>query len=540
MPHHRPGGVAPAAMLAAALLLFATITAFGEPLPLLVDTDMGLDDMRAITLLLDAEEWKVHGISTVFGSQEPERGGRAAIRLLGGVGHRRLPVSTGAEEPLDGKFEPPPWRPFCEQATENLFGNKGHVLLREPAHEMLSRLARREGPEVRLVCLGPLTNIALALEADPGLTDQVHTLVVACADTEKQHYNITADPEAADQVLAAPWKRVVLVAHGGEGLGADFGDVLAGIDSERITGKTAQGLAWLCGSGEHLLIGDELAALHLLRPDIFSGSAPFCATVALDEERRGLIAREPGDCGVSAAAPAVEGDLVVRAILDRISGIEVGRPSAPMAVPAHDHGAGGTILRNFPPKGAASYRDDVGPMVARIVEAHGEEEWRWSVLTGEIHGHLGIWSVVGVKMGLRALEVLGAPREAVELAPHCGSRPPLSCLQDGLVVSTGATPGRGLLLSASGAMLLPPLYVDEESDAPQDSGPAAAASFYYGERMISIRVLPEVQQLIEDRIATLAGRHGGTEGHAYFHELRSVALELQLELDRHRIFEVFE
>lgn len=539
MPHRRPGGAAPAAVLAAALLLFASAAA-AEPLPLLVDSDMGLDDMRAIALLLDADGIKVHGISTVFGSQEPERGGRAAIRLLGGVGHRRLPVSTGAEEPLEGKFEPPPWRPFCEQATENLFGNEGHVLLREPAHEMLARLARREGPGVRLACFGPLTNIALALDADPGLVDVVHTLVVACADTENLHFNITADPEAARVVLAAPWKRVVLVAHGGEDLGADFGDVLAGIERERITGETAHGLAWLCGAGEHLLIGDELAALWLLRPDIFTPSPSFCAAVALEEGRRGLITREGGGCQVTAAAPALEGDLVVRAILDGLGGIDVGRPAALPAGPGHEHVDGGTILRDFPPQGEDAYRADVAPRVARIIEAHGEEEWRWSVLTGEIHGHLGIWSVVGVKMGLRALEVLGAPREAVELAPHCGSRPPLSCLQDGLMVSTGATPGRGLLLSASGAMLLPPLYVDEGSDGPSAAGPAAAASFYYGERMISVRLIPEVQQLIEQRIALLAEKHGGTEGDAYFQELRSVALDLQRELDRHEIFEIFE
>jgi pyrimidine-specific ribonucleoside hydrolase len=535
------------AWLAAALLsmLLLTAPAAGdEPLPLIIDTDMGLDDMRAIALILDADHLKVHAVSTVFGSQEPRPGGRAMIRLLGGVGHRRIPVSPGAKEPLEGKFEPPAWRPVCESATDNLFGHKGHILLHEPAHEMLSRLARREGDQVRLVCLGPLTNLALALEADPGLPGIVHTLIIACADTKKPHFNITADPEAALRVLEADWKRVVLVGGCTEISDADFADVLQGIEKERIGGETARALGYLCGSAEHLQLGDELASLYLIRPSLFTLSDPFCAGVTLEESGRGLIVsrpEDPGPCRVESAVPAVPGPDLVRAMLDSIGDLLVREPLPAVGSSGHQaHEGAGTLLSQFPPLDKSGYREDVAMMVEQIVEAHGTEEWRWSVLTGEIHGHLGIYSVVGVKMGIRALEILGAPRELVELSPHCGSQPPLSCLQDGLMVSTGATPGRGLLLSSTGALLLPPLYVDEEEDDFAARGPAAAASFYLGERMITIRLLPDVQQLIGERIGALARKYGGTSGDDYFTALRSEALQLQLELDRHEIFEVFE
>lgn len=535
------------ARLAAALLsllLLAIPAAGDEPLPLLIDTDMGLDDMRAIALMMDAGHLKVHGVSTVFGSQEPRRGGRAMIRLLGGLGHRRIPVSPGAEEPLEGKFEPPAWRPVCETATDNLYGNEGHVLLHESAHQMISRLARREGKEIQLVCLGPLTNLALALEADPSLPKVVHTLIVACADTVEPHFNITADPEAALRVLGAPWKRVILLGGAGESLGIDFGDVLQGIQVERISGRTARGLGILCGSAEHLLLGDELASLYLIRPQLFTLSDPFCATVIQEGEQRGLIARGEvnGACRVGTAQPGVPGPILVRAMLDSIGDL-LDRESSPSGgSPDHQsHQGSGTLLRQFPPLEKSGYRDDVAGWMDRIVTAHGAEEWRWSVLAGEIHGHLGIYSMVGVKMGIRAMEILSATRQTLELAPHCGSQPPLSCLQDGLMVSTGATPGRGLLLSTTGALLLPPLYVDEEIDDLADAGgPAAAASFYYGERMITIRLLPEVQQLIGERINALARQHDGTSSETYFTALRSEALKLQLELDRNKIFEVFE
>jgi len=528
------------------LLVFALPAAGDEPLPLLIDTDMGLDDMRAIALMLDMDQVKVHGVSTVFGSQEPRRGGRAMIRLLGGLGHRRLPVAPGAEEPLKGKFEPPAWRRTCETATDNLFGNTGntgHILLHEPAHEMISRLARREGEDVRLVCLGPLTNLARALENDPGLPNVVHTLIISGCDTVEPQFNITADPEAALRVLAAPWKRVVLLGGFGESIDADFGNVLQGIEKERIGGRTARGLGILCGSAEQLLFGDEHASLYLIRSELFTHSDPFCASVVLEGEQRGRIVREDGagSCHVTAVLPGVPGPKLVRAILDSISGLLAPRMTGPAAGAGYDHSASGTMLRQFPPLERSGYQDDVAGMMDRIVSAHGAEEWRWSVLAGEIHGHLDIYSMVGVKMGLRAMEILGTARESFELAPHCGSEPPLSCLQDGLMVSTGATPGQGLLLSTTGALLLPPLYVDEEADGlAAAGGPAAAASFYHGERMISIRLLPEVQQLIGERIDALARQHGGTTSEAYFTALRGETLRLQLELDRNMIFEVFE
>jgi pyrimidine-specific ribonucleoside hydrolase len=544
------------ARLAAALLwmLLSSLPVAGdEPLPLLIDSDMGLDDMRALALLLDAEGLKVHGISTVFGSQNPRAGGKAAIRLLGGLGHRPIPVSHGADKPLEAKFEPPAWRPVCEAAIKDFYGNEGHILLHEPAPEMLARLARREGSGVRLVCLGPLTNLALALEADPGLTNVVHTLVIACADTLETHFNITADPEAALRVLRAPWRRVVLVGGCGEAGAADFGDVLEGIEKEHIGGLTAGALEKLsrsaAGGGEHppdhAVLGDDLAALFLIRPSRFTVTDPFCATVALEGVDRGMIRPSPegpGPCHTEAAVPGVPGPKLVRTILDSIGGLLADEEPSPAGGGRHQHNHGGvgTLLRQFPPLEAGGYREDVAPMVRKITEAHGMEEWRWSVLAGEVHGHLGLYSMIGVKMGLRALEILGAPRESVELSPHCGSEPPLSCLQDGLIVSTGATPGRGLLLSSTSALLLPPLYVDEEVDDPAARGPAAAASFYHGERMITIRLLPQVQQLVADRIRALAERHGGTTGEAYFHALRAEALQLELELDRNEIFEVFE
>lgn len=52
------------------------------------------------------------------------------------------------------------------------------------------------------------------------------------------------------------------------------------------------------------------------------------------------------------------------------------------------------------------YADDVNAILRVTQERFGIREWRLVVLTNEIHGHLGIYSTIGVKMGLRVKEIL--------------------------------------------------------------------------------------------------------------------------------------
>ena len=98
------------------------------------------------------------------------------------------------------------------------------------------------------------------------------------------------------------------------------------------------------------------------------------------------------------------------------------------------------------------YADDVADMVGNCVQRHGEEEWRAVTLTNEIHGHLGIYSTLGAKMGLLARELFREEGvKEMSVLSFAGSVPPVSCLNDGLQVSTGASMGHGCFaLSSAG------------------------------------------------------------------------------------------
>jgi formylmethanofuran dehydrogenase subunit E len=62
----------------------------------------------------------------------------------------------------------------------------------------------------------------------------------------------------------------------------------------------------------------------------------------------------------------------------------------------------------------------------------------------EFHGHLGPFLVLGIRMGLFALRELNSPGyEGIEALVKTGNAPSLSCLLDGIQVSTGCTMGKG-------------------------------------------------------------------------------------------------
>lgn len=62
----------------------------------------------------------------------------------------------------------------------------------------------------------------------------------------------------------------------------------------------------------------------------------------------------------------------------------------------------------------------------------------------QFHGHLGPYLVAGIKMGLLALAELGSNGHKDLFAKvETGTEPPLSCLADGIQISTGCTLGKG-------------------------------------------------------------------------------------------------
>jgi purine nucleosidase len=176
------------------------------PVPLLVDTDTASDDAVALVIALRDPAFEVVAITVVAGNVPVEKGSRNArytVELCGAD----VPVHEGAARPLR---RPPSDASFFH--GEDGLGDRGYPPPRAKAAPgfgpdvLVERI--RERPGILLVTLGPLTNVALALQRAPDVASKVGRCVVmggaACTVgnvTPAAEYNIWCDPEAARAVF---------------------------------------------------------------------------------------------------------------------------------------------------------------------------------------------------------------------------------------------------------------------------------------------------------------------------------------------------
>lgn len=173
------------------------------------------------------------------------------------------------------------------------------------------------------------------------------------------------------------------------------------------------------------------------------------------------------------------------------------------------------VLKSFPLH-PSLYADDVAQIIMPTIKRYGSHEWQLIVQTNELHGHLGIYSTIGAKMGLHAREQL--PSHHLHITSYAGERPPLSCMNDGLQVSTASTLGHGL--------------ISINRDAPRPE-----AQFEAEGRTITLRLKAQYAQQIAGDIAKGVATFG-THSPAYWEYVRELALRYWMEMDRREIFEV--
>lgn len=187
----------------------------------------------------------------------------------------------------------------------------------------------------------------------------------------------------------------------------------------------------------------------------------------------------------------------------------------------HGHsGQSGVIFSGFPVH-KDDYIADVREIMAETINKFGEEEWRLVALTSEIHGHLGIYAIIGAKMGLYAKEILEAGHDELRITSYAGSKPPVSCLNDGLQVSTGATLGHGLIKIG------------------ESESPLPAATFTLHDKSIRLTLKRDIFAGIENQIKAALKESGGLTP-AYWVRIRELGLEVWKGYDRKGLFEVIE
>ena len=186
-------------------------------LPVIIDTDMAGDDWMAILYLLQRPDVNVIAI-TVTGTGEAHCGPgvRHALDLLMLAGRPDVPVACGRNSPLSGDHAfPMEWRNRVDNLFDLSLPRNPNSSSDETAPNLIIRLMQESTQNIHIIALGPLTNLAMAVESNPDIGQKLQMLTIMGGaknvpgnvgptlniDNPHAEWNIYADPHAAKVVF---------------------------------------------------------------------------------------------------------------------------------------------------------------------------------------------------------------------------------------------------------------------------------------------------------------------------------------------------
>lgn len=175
---------------------------------IILDTDIGsdIDDAFALSYLLNQDNCFLEGITTCTG--ETLKRASLCDKYLE-ISGKKIEIVAGIEKPICGDL----LQPFCPQATilENIGTYRRDVV------EFLHNKIKKYPKEITLVCIGPLTNIAVLIISYPEIIKLVKTVVIMGGKIDttlnkayQLDWNFICDPIAAKVVLEADFDDVVI------------------------------------------------------------------------------------------------------------------------------------------------------------------------------------------------------------------------------------------------------------------------------------------------------------------------------------------
>jgi purine nucleosidase len=199
-----------------------SLPANGAVKKVIIDTDPGTDDAMALMLALNSPELDVRAITVVPGNVTAKQGLENALRMMSLANRCDIPVAAGAQHPLFQKLITAEfWHGKNGLANIELPPSKCKV---DPhfGPDLIIEMVHAAPHEITLVPVGPLTNIALAVEKDPSIVSLVKEVIIMGGSitggnsTAAAEANVYNDPEAAQIVFQAGWPLTMV--------GMDVGD----------------------------------------------------------------------------------------------------------------------------------------------------------------------------------------------------------------------------------------------------------------------------------------------------------------------------
>ena len=186
---------------------------------IILDCDPGHDDAVAIMLAAAHEDIEILGITCVAGNATLHNTTTNALKICSLIGRTDIPIYAGASKPL--KYELVTAAHVHGKSGLDTDGhpisiNYGYKIQQMHAVDFIIETCKREKDPIYLCPVGPLTNIALALQKDPSITNKIKEIIfmggaAMCLGniTPAAEFNIYVDPHAANIVLNSGIKTVM-------------------------------------------------------------------------------------------------------------------------------------------------------------------------------------------------------------------------------------------------------------------------------------------------------------------------------------------
>lgn len=449
----------------------------------IIDSDAGTDDFRAITLLTQLKSIDIKAITLCDGTLFPDKGAVRVSKLLACLNHKNIFIGVGKKT----MFTKPVWRSFAENVPWSNCNVSDSIKDFPNATQVINKILD-EMPQksVTFICLGSLSNLYETIMINPSAKDKIKEVIWYNSTNIKQGSNYTFEPKAAEYILSQPIKIKIIAALSGKNINYDTTLInkIQAINNEQASLITKQ-LHYLSMQSNisHLQCWDELCAAYVANPKIFTFKE---------------IIEHPNIQEIY----NYEVEFVKNTLINILKGIC--KPEF------------GVVFAQFPTD-STYIQDDVLEIKDQVIQKYGIDEFKAAVLTSEIHNHLGIYSILGAKMGIKAMEILNAPNSSLHIKSFAGNTPPLSCLNDGIMVSTGSTAAYNLL------------EIDTTSLYP-------SAIFCYKNKCIQLSLKKEIYEHVSKDLNDAVIKFS-LSSDAYWNYVRKQAINDWLDLNRDEIFD---
>ncbi len=450
----------------------------------IVDVDGAADDLRTLSMLLGNREIEVLSINSSNGALTPAETANRISALLKEFFNEGVPVGVGREV----KSVEPEWRDMSRKINWSDSISTQNILQVAPA--LIKETLDNEEEKVTYLALGSLTNLSDLLSLFPNSKNKIDRIVwYNDYDNIEESANYLADKISADSILKSGIKIDIISMNPQHKyfITKRFIDSISNINTpyskKIVQTHNSYPIKELINKG-HLMGWDDLVAVYLFNPKLFNKKE--CDGLITCYESRGDVA-----------------DSIEISVINILKG---------------KTDSESRVLYGFPTD-KNLYQNDVTDILYPALHKYGPSEWRAAVLTNELHGHLGIYATIGVKMGIRAREFFNIGVDDINVTSFAGSNPPISCMNDGLQVSTGGTVGHGLFNISNHPIIRP------------------EAIFKFKNKTVRMRLKKEYSDIISEDVKKGVQMFGDSED--YWNYVRKLALKYWLQFDRHNIFEIY-